>query len=221
LIEKSVVKSSKTGSRKISKQNLGILGLKSSNAVALNSVLQNLEYSTNIVTKANQIRSLSHLIIPGIGFIKSITDEISAETLLSEEIKNFSMSGKPVLGICLGMHLLGMASEEETSAKCLKVLNYNTVDMQRIIKSQVLPHIGWNQVFFEDENDIFKSIPNYSDFYFSHSFGVLESINKIALTKYETNFVSAVRKDNVFGVQFHPERSQSVGIQLLHNFLSI
>jgi glutamine amidotransferase len=187
----------------------------------LNSVLQNLGYSPNIITKVDKIESFSHLIIPGIGFIKSITNEIDLQTLLREQLRDFVKSGKPVLGICLGMQLLGVSSEEDLSAKCLSFLDYNTVSMNKVAESYSLPHIGWNQVFFENEDSIFKSISNGSDFYFSHSFGVNRSNYAIAHTHYETNFVSAVQKNNVFGVQFHPERSQSVGTQILHNFLRI
>ncbi len=163
--------------------------------------------------------NLSHLIIPGIGFIKAISNEIDSISQLRNELKKFHDSGKPMLGICLGMQLLGFGSEEDDKSKCLKFLSYVTQDLSRYVSKYPVPHIGWNQVNFSTDCILFDGIENGADFYFSHSFAVMDSEYSVATTNYELDFVSAIRLNNVFGVQFHPERSQTVGKRLLKNFV--
>lgn len=168
-----------------------------------------------------ELNSLSHLIIPGIGFMKSITKEIDSILHLREEIRQFYNSGKPILGICLGMQLLGSNSEEDKTAKCLDFLSFDTRKLSHLIFSNSVPHIGWNQVNYSATSSIFSGIEDGTDFYFSHSFAVLKSECMIASTEYEIKFASALNYENLFGVQFHPERSQDAGIRLLQNFSNL
>jgi glutamine amidotransferase len=119
------------------------------------------------------------------------------------------------------MQLLGSISEEDITAECLNFLSFKTQKLRHEIFSKPIPHIGWNQVNFLSSNPIFSGIKDGSDFYFSHSFAVLKSKNMIASTEYEIDFVSALNSENLYGVQFHPERSQDAGKKLLHNFLNL
>lgn len=164
---------------------------------------------------------MSHLIIPGIGFISSITEEIDAIKELREQIHAFSESGKPILGICLGMQLLGSESEENILAKCLGLLDFETKNLANCVSSSSVPHIGWNQVSYNQNSELFNGIPDDTDFYFSHSFAVMSTNFSTSTTNFEIDFVSSIKFDNIFGVQFHPERSQKFGIKLLENFLNL
>ena len=119
------------------------------------------------------------------------------------------------------MQLLGINSQESKSAKCLGTLNISSEAMSKYCSEIRIPHVGWNQVIHESESPIFENIPSGSDFYFSHSFAIANLQYSIATTEYGFTFSSAINLGNVYGVQFHPERSQFVGAQLLNNFLAL
>jgi len=132
----------------------------------------------------------------------------------------FSRSKKPILGICLGMHLLGRSSEESLGADGLGILDYQVQSLESLKSGLPIPHVGWNQVKLTRDNPLFEDIPPETDFYFSHSYAVIKSINEIGVSEYGGVFVSSVATENIYGVQFHPERSQHYGKQIIKNFLS-
>jgi glutamine amidotransferase len=119
------------------------------------------------------------------------------------------------------MQLLGNRSEESPGVLGLGVIDFNVVEMKKLDSQFPIPHVGWNQVHFKIENPLFVGIPNETDFYFSHSFQVTDSKFRIGETSYSEVFSSSVRKENIYGVQFHPERSQEYGHRILQNFLGI
>ena len=178
---------------------------------------------TNQVVISNDkydIQNSSHLILPGVGSfpaaMKKIQSKIDTQ-LLYENLQ----AKKPFLGICVGMQVLASIGNEFESTKGLDLLEESIVD--RIVTVQTLPHIGWNSVKFEQDSELFDGMSSGLDFYFLHSF-IFTSIKKefiIGSTDYDVKFPSAIRKENVYGVQFHPEKSQSAGEKLLANFLKI
>ena len=130
--------------------------------------------------------------------------------------------GKPFLGICLGMQVLSTIGYEFGE---YDGLNWIEGEVKKLdVKKSVLPHVGWNEVTAKSNNNIlFKNIKIDENFYFVHSyyFNIFKKENVLATSTYETEFTSAVRRDNIFGVQFHPEKSQKSGMKLLKNFLKI
>ncbi len=200
---------------------MGVINLTNSNAPAVNSVLQKLGFSPILTCDPNDLSSLSHLIIPGVGSFSAVAHEVRHIQSLFESLLSFAESGKPVLGICLGMQLLGNRSEESPGVLGLGVIDFNVVAMQNQDGRFPIPHVGWNQVHINIDNPLFVGIPNKTDFYFSHSFQVSDSEFSIAETKYSELFSASVRKANIYGVQFHPERSQEYGHRILQNFLGI
>ena len=199
----------------------GIINLVNSNAPAVNSVFENLGYSSKLTCSPKEISTLSHLIIPGVGSFAAVVDETEAIPDLIEAVLDFAKSGKPILGICLGMQLLGIGSEESIEKQGLGLFDYKVVGMTHLKGLLPVPHVGWNQVDIKKASPLFEGIPPGTDFYFSHSFQISESRFELSQTVYGHSFVSSVRKENIYGVQFHPERSQAYGHKLLENFLGL
>ncbi len=199
----------------------GVLHLENSNAPAVNSVLKKLGFSPFLTNYPDDLSSLSHLIIPGVGSFAAVAQEVRNMNSLPEALISFAQSGKPILGICLGMQLLGNSSEESPGIPGLGMIDFNVVAMKSQDSQFPIPHVGWNQAHIKIDNPLFEGIPTETDFYFSHSFQVTDSRFRIAETRYSELFASSVSKENIYGVQFHPERSQEYGHRILQNFLGM
>ena len=118
------------------------------------------------------------------------------------------------------MQVLSDIGYENETSNGLSIINGK---VKKLNTKENLPHVGWNSLNLKTKNKIFEGIPNKTDFYFTHSyvFELNDSINEISSTNYGTSFTSAINKQNIFGTQFHPEKSQSAGIKLIKNFLGI
>jgi glutamine amidotransferase len=175
-----------------------------------------------IISDPYKLKEVSKIILPGVGAfgdaIKKIKER-SFDEAIYEEVKK----GKYLLGICLGMQLLGSRSYEYGLHIGLDLIKGNILYFKKVIDNLKIPHVGWNDVEFLCDNKILKHISNYSDFYFIHSyfFQVDNKSNILGITEYGIKFPSIINHDNVYGVQFHPEKSQRVGLKLLENFISL
>jgi len=127
-----------------------------------------------------------------------------------------------ILGICLGMQILGTLGYESRETKGLDLIPGSIESLKMNKCDLLLPHVGWNEVCYIDSSPIFNKIPNNSDFYFVHSYIFKEKDKKdiAATTNYKIKFSSAIQKENVWGVQFHPEKSSLAGKQLLRNYIN-
>lgn len=175
---------------------------------------------SEITADKDKIKSASHVILPGVG---SFGDAMAsmAECGLVDTVREAALSGKPFLGICLGLQLLFAESDESPAVPGLGVLDGK---ISLIPKNDGLkvPHMGWNSVEIKQNSGIFKGIPNGSYFYFVHSF-YLNGANAdevAGTTQYGTEIQCAVEKGNLCATQFHPEKSGEVGLMLLKNFLA-
>ena len=186
----------------------------------LHSVSKALEaVSTNeeilVTSEPELIKTADKIVLPGVGAIKdcleAFSDELRRTTL--ELISN-----KPTLAICVGMQMLLESSEENEGVTCLKILDGKIVKIPTLIDIKV-PHMGWNKVNFMSDHFLWKKIPDRSFFYFVHSYCCLSSSDAISETSHGTNFISTLSRENIFAVQFHPEKSQNLGLQLYKNFL--
>lgn len=171
------------------------------------------------------IMDASHVVFPGVGAIEDCMSEL--KRLQLDCIINDAVSvGKPLLGICLGMQALLSHSEENGGVDCLNVIAGNVCkfnpDMTPHDKHLKVPHMGWNQVHQTIEHPLWHGINQDSRFYFVHSYFVVPTSATVtaATTNYPNAFTSAIYQDNVFAVQFHPEKSQHAGLKLLENFLA-
>jgi glutamine amidotransferase len=172
-----------------------------------------------LVTRdAKLIESASHVVLPGVGAFGDCMANIERYGL-EEPIRLAIQSGKPFLGICLGLQLLFETSEEFGTHKGLSIVPGG---VRRFAADSGLkvPHMGWNNVTIERPCPLFEGIPNGSYWYFVHSFYVDPTDKAVAATTtdYGTPFVSSIWRDNVVACQFHPEKSQTVGLRLIKNF---
>jgi len=164
-----------------------------------------------------EIKSATHIILPGVGAFGPAMEKIKDKIPLSD-LEKTVFNGKPFLGICIGMHALVEKSFEHGEYDGLGWIP-GTVELLEV-KNQPLPHIGWNNVTLKKKSDLFNDFEDINDFYFVHSYVVkTEQEYILTETKYETIFVSSIRKDNIYGVQYHPEKSQKAGMLFLKNFL--
>ena len=161
------------------------------------------------------IKSSDKIVFPGVGAIKDCMAAFSEdlkETVLEE------IGKKPTLAICVGMQMLLESSEENEGVKGLNILDGKVTKIESSDEIKV-PHMGWNKVRFLKDHFLFKNIPDSSFFYFVHSYCCLSSEDALTETEHGENFISSLAKDNIFAVQFHPEKSQTVGLDLYKNFL--
>lgn len=163
------------------------------------------------------------IVLPGVGaFGDGIANlrERRLDAALTEEVMG---KGKPLLGICLGMQLLGGTGFESEGAQGLGWIPADVPRLEPSATERRIPHVGWNEVQHDGSSPLFRGIPSGKDFYFVHSYHVrcTDPALVLARTPYCGGFVSAIAKGLIFGVQFHPEKSQKTGFQLLRNFLSV
>ncbi|REL30276.1 imidazole glycerol phosphate synthase subunit HisH [Thalassotalea euphylliae] len=201
---------------------IGILDIGLGNIQSVYNAIYENGYDPVLVNQPEQLRELSHFIMPGVGNFSAVS-QMLAKSGFDRAIKNLIAEGKPTLGICLGMQLLASFSREvvgdEKQAEGLDIIPAQVLPIADTVSLPV-PHVGWNEAKIAQKHPIFENIKNLRDFYFVHSYHMQcqRSEHVLATTDYQHSLVCIVAKDNVVGVQFHPEKSQKNGMQLLENF---
>ena len=192
------------------------------NVASVKNAVATLSHNVKISASREDIEKSSHLILPGVGSfgdgIKNLI-ESGVREVLEHQIK---MLKKPFLGICLGMQLLAEAGEEDGRHKGLGLIK-GTVRKFNVNNNELrLPHIGWNDVSTNANSRLLRGVSN-PIFYFVHSYHLVpENSNVVSgWAEYGERFAAVVESGNIFGTQFHPEKSQQAGLAVLHNFLSI
>jgi glutamine amidotransferase len=183
----------------------------------LNSTLK-LEFDAVISNSTKDIQNASHLILPGVGSYRKAVEKVFEKIpldLLREQVR----SGKPILGICVGMQIFSNLGQEFGESAGLGFIPDSEVG--ELDTHLIKPHMGWNSVKQKVKHQLFSKIPNESDFYFVHSFAYSKIANDyvVGTTDYGTSFPSIIANENIVGTQFHPEKSQQYGLALLGNFL--
>ncbi|MGM0603478.1 MAG: imidazole glycerol phosphate synthase subunit HisH [Bacillota bacterium] len=186
----------------------------------LNSIQKALEYvgkKTVIIDNGNKenVNKFDGLVLPGVGAFPGAMGRLEKNNFLPF-IKKFVDSGKPFLGICLGMQLLFEWGYEDKKTPGLGLLRGDVV---KISSDYKIPHMGWNQLKILKDDSLFAGLPDNPHFYFVHSYQLSEITNNTAaVVKYGVDIPAVVKKDNIIGMQFHPEKSGNNGIQMLKNF---
>lgn len=188
----------------------------------LSSVKKALDYlgaESEITQDRDKILSASHVILPGVGSFGDAMNSMEERGLV-ETVKEAALSGKPFLGICLGLQLLFEESDESPNVKGLGLLKGRIVTIPKNNGLKV-PHMGWNSVELKQKDGIFDGIDDDSYFYFVHSYYLKDADEDVVagVTQYGVEIQCAVQKGNLCATQFHPEKSSKVGLKLLENFL--
>ncbi|QYO65326.1 imidazole glycerol phosphate synthase subunit HisH [Leptolyngbya sp. 7M] len=192
---------------------VAIVKYNAGNVASVANALKRLGIEPQITDDANTIKTADKVIFPGVGEASSAMNHLQKRGLDSV-IKNLK---QPLLAICLGMQLMAKFSDENDT-KCLGILPYR---VRRFFGKELkVPHIGWNTIEGLG-SDLFKNIPEGARVYFVHSYFLDNGDHTVAQTPYGSQFSAAVNKDNFYGVQFHPEKSGTVGARILENFLNI
>lgn len=173
-------------------------------------------WEAQIVSDVLSLSNSSGIVLPGVGAFARAVENLKRAGLFEAVISEIN-AGKPFLGICLGLQLLFEVSEEWGLTDGMGIFSGRVKKLPDSIK---VPHMGWNQVFLKKDNPLMEGIADGSYFYFVHSFYVdAETPDQIAgVTEYGISFASMVQKDNIFGIQFHPEKSSALGLRILKNF---
>ena len=204
-------------------KKVGIINYGMGNIVSVINSIKYLGINYKIIENEKQFSDFSHYILPGVGSFRVAMKNIKKLGFDEKINQEITEKKKGILGICLGMQLMGFSSTEDGNTKGLGLLKNKVIKFENNKTNKFnLPHIGFNTIKISNTDSFFfKNIDQNSDFYFVHSYKMdKENLkNNFATCSYGQNFLAAFNKENVFGTQFHPEKSQSNGLKLLINFL--
>ena len=197
---------------------IGILDIGMGNLRSMANAVDQNGFNPLVVREASRFDELSHLVLPGVGNFRSAMSEIAARNL-RQGLGDFVASGRPLLGVCLGMHLLASMGDEGGSTEGLGFIP-GAVRRIKSTEDIRVPHIGWNVLHLCHDHPVFEGLRTNRDFYFVHSYEIdCESNgNVLGTTEYGGAVAAVVGRGNVLGFQFHPEKSQINGLKLIENF---
>ena len=204
---------------------IAIIDYEAGNLTSVARALTHLGYKNQITSAAETILTADRVIFPGVGAAKA-TMQTLRKRGLHQTLTDFHQTGKPMLGICIGIQILFEHSEEE-NAECLgllqgRVKKYPAANTESQTETLKVPQIGWNEVYQTKSHAIFKDVPNPAHFYFVNSYYPEPEQQDVVIgkTKYGLEFCSAIAQDNLIATQFHLEKSGRVGLKMLNNFLT-
>jgi imidazole glycerol-phosphate synthase subunit HisH len=180
----------------------------------------NLEVTSDI----KKIKSSDKIVLPGQGSFKSCVGSLNSINGLTDTLKEFVITNKkPLLGICVGLQMFADVGFEEAETKGLGWISGKVSKIDNQKGKFKLPHIGWNEIEIQKKSKIFTDIKNRSHMYFVHSYEFIPKDKSVisATTDYSTKIVCAVERENLFGTQFHPEKSDKIGLKIIENFLNL
>ncbi|WP_418180395.1 imidazole glycerol phosphate synthase subunit HisH [Aliarcobacter lanthieri] len=198
---------------------IGIIDYGAGNIGSILNMFKKVGHKSFIIKSLEDFDKATKLVLPGVGSFDYGMNNLEKLGLIEKLHKEVNINKKPILGICLGMHLMTNSSEEG-SKNGLGFINAITKKFLPLEKSQKIPHMGWNNINIMKNNNLTNNLFEQNKFYFVHSYYVecLDKNDILFETRYINNFVSAFAKDNIYGVQFHPEKSHKYGMQLFKNF---
>jgi len=190
--------------------NYGIAG----NIHSIEKAIKAAGGQTLVINKPEQFNNVDKLVLPGVGSFRDAMQELSSDGFI-EPLKN---NTKPILGICLGMQILSTIGLEYGKTKGL---DFITAEVKPMLVDAKVPHVGFNHIDVINSNEILEDLEG-EEFYFMHSYEMVNYTEIAALTEYANHkFVSSVKKGNIYGVQFHPEKSREAGVKLFENFINL
>ena len=178
----------------------------------------NLEVTSDI----KKIKASDKIVLPGQGSFKSCVDSLNSINGLVDTLKEFAITKKkPLLGICVGLQMFADVGYEEAETKGLGWISGKVSKINNLNGKFKLPHIGWNEIEIRKKSKLFKDINNKSHMYFVHSYEFIPEDKSVisATTDYSSEIVCSVERENLFGTQFHPEKSDKTGLKIINNFI--
>jgi glutamine amidotransferase len=178
----------------------------------------------DVTSDLNKIKLSDKVVLPGQGSFKSCVDALNNIKGLVDTLNEFAISNKkPLLGICVGLQMFADIGDEEVETKGLGWISGKFSKINKHNGKYKLPHIRRNQINIVKDSKIFKDIKNNSHMYFVHSYEFIPKDKKVisATTEYSSNIVCSVEKENIFGTQFHPEKSDKMGLKIIENFIKL
>jgi len=207
--------------------NVAIVDYNSGNiSSVINSFKEAAQDKVNIqiTSDLNKIKLSDKLVLPGQGSFKSCIEALNDIEGLVETLNEFVVTNKkPLLGICVGLQMFADLGYEEIETKGLGWISGKVSKIDNQNGAYKLPHIGWNQINIVKDSRIFKDIENNSHMYFVHSYEFIPDNKDVisATTDYSSKIVCSVEKENIFGTQFHPEKSDKIGLKIIENFINL
>ena len=180
--------------------------------------------NVKVTSDLKKIKSSDKVILPGQGSFKSCVDALYNISGLVDTLNEFAIENKkPILGICVGLQMFADVGFEEIETKGLGWISGKVSKINNQNGNFKLPHIGWNQLTIIKDSKIFKGIENNSHMYFVHSYEFIPREKSVvsSTTDYSTKIVCSVEKENIFGTQFHPEKSDNSGLKIINNFINL
>jgi glutamine amidotransferase len=177
-----------------------------------------------VSSKLDKIKSSDKIVLPGQGSFKSCVDSLNSIDGLKDTLNEFAViNKKPLLGICVGLQMFADVGYEEVETKGLGWISGKVSRIDNQNGKFKLPHIGWNELNIVKASQIFKDINNKSHMYFVHSYEFIPKDKNVisATTDYSSSIVCSIEKENIFGTQFHPEKSDKEGLKIINNFLNL
>ena len=177
-----------------------------------------------VTSDLEKIKASDKIVLPGQGSFKSCVDALNKISGLNDALNEFvTVNKKPLLGICVGLQMFADVGYEETETKGLGWISGKVSKIDNQNGKYKLPHIGWNQINILKDSKIFKQVENNSHMYFVHSYEFVPTDKTVisATTDYSTKVVCSVEKENLFGTQFHPEKSDKTGLKIINNFINL
>ncbi len=202
---------------------IAIVNLELGNIASVENMVKRMGGETIVTNEKSLLLKAKKIILPGVGRFDYGINQMHRYDLFTL-IKDLALNGTPLLGICLGMQLLGKNSDEgKEEGLSLVDMNFHKFEFPDTEISMRVPHVGWNQINVTRLNKIIQKRDEGQRFYFTHSYygKCIDTNDIIATTNYGLNFVSAINRQNVYGVQFHPEKSHRFGMELIENFIQL
>ncbi|BER92588.1 imidazole glycerol phosphate synthase subunit HisH [Atrimonas thermophila] len=187
------------------------------NLFSVSKALNRLGQETQITCEPETVEKASAIVLPGVGSFGEAMENLQKKELINVILKNAD-EGKPILGICLGMQILFERSQESPHAKGLSLIQG---EVRKLPPTNKIPHIGWNRIYFKKKTELTEDIPQGRFFYFAHSYYVLPADDQpiIGICNYNLVIPAIINQDNIWGVQFHPEKSSTWGMKFLENWV--
>jgi glutamine amidotransferase len=201
---------------------IGIVDYGMGNLLSVFNAFEYLGVKVKICSNPDDLRQVDRIVLPGVGAISQCISKLN-ESGFSESLQEHVVKfAKPTLGICLGMQVMAKKSFEGGIHNCLGWFDADVVRLNPGNSDLKVPNIGWNTIQYNKEIPLFKGLPEVADFYLVHSYqvNVKSESERVAIYQHGETVTAAILKDNIFATQFHPEKSQDLGLTLLENFIN-